>query len=320
MPDGEAPAILLLALAIDIAIGDPAWLYRRLPHPVAAIGRLIARLDQAWNDAALAESLRARRGLLVAIGVIGLGAGVAWLAVRVLDRLPLGWVIEAVLASTLIAYRGLHDHVRAVARGLRQGLDAGRAAVAHVVGRDPRHLDPAGVARAAIETLAENLADGTIAPLFWYLVLGLPGLVAYKAINTLDSMIGHQTPRHAAFGRAAARIDDWVNWVPARLAGGLIVGAAAIARNADAGAAWRVMTRDAPRHRSPNAGWPEAAMAGALGLALNGPRRYGAETVDDAWMGAGRAEATASDIDRALRLYRAVGGLAIALLAAMAAF
>ena len=173
------------------------------------------------------------------------------------------------------------------------------------------------MARAAIESTAENFADGVVAPLFWGLLLGLPGMLAYKAINTLDSMIGHRSARYLHFGRFAARLDDLVNWLPARLAALLLLGAAMAQRDATPAQGWRALWRDAPRHRSPNAGWPEAAMAGCLGLRLAGPRHYGGEPVDDAWMGAGRAAATVADIRRALRLLSAATLLLGALLAAL---
>src|SRR5690554_4671448 len=199
--------------------------------------------------------------------------------------------------SSLVAQKSLYDHVAAVARGLEQGgLEGGRKAVSLIVGRDPESLDQAGVARAAIESLSENFSDAVVAPVFWAALFGLPGLLAYKAVNTADSMIGHRTPRHAAFGWAAARLDDAVNLIPARLAGLRIAGAALLLPGARAGNALRAMGRDAPRHRSPNAGWQEAAMGGALGLALAGPRRYGGQVVEDAWMGAGgRTDAGPAD-------------------------
>lgn len=211
----------------------------------------------------------------------------------------------ALLASTLLAQRSLHEHVARVAEGLEQGgLAGGRKAVSMIVGRDPESLDESGVARAAIESLAENFSDGIVAPAFWLGLGGLPGGVLYKAINTADSMIGHKSPRYLAFGWAAARLDDLVNLPASRLTAFLLIAAAALDRQADASAAWRAVRRDASRHRSPNAGWPEAAMAGALGLRLAGPRVYGAVRVEDGWMGDGRAEATAADIRRALALYR----------------
>jgi adenosylcobinamide-phosphate synthase len=308
--------VLIAALAVDAALGDPPAFYRAVPHPVAVLGRFIARLDARWNDPALGEPARRRRGALAVLLVAAGAAIVAWLLAFFLRLFDWGWVAEAIAASTLLAFRGLYDHVARVAAALDQGIEAGRDAVAEIVGRDPASLDEPGISRAAIESAAENFADGVVAPVFWFLIAGLPGLAIYKAVNTLDSMIGHRTERHADFGRAAARLDDALNLAPARIAGGLIVLAAAIIPGAGASAAWRAMVRDAGRHRSPNAGWPEAAMAGALGLSLAGPRRYDGRTVEDAWMGDGRADADQDDIRRALRLYLAAGGLMAALLAA----
>jgi adenosylcobinamide-phosphate synthase len=238
---------------------------------------------------------------LVLVIAVGVAAVIAW----ALRRVPFGWAIEAALATSLMAQRSLFEHVAAVARALgRGGLKAARRTVAEIVGRDPDSLDAAGVCRAAIESLAENFSDGVVAPALWFAIAGLPGMAAYKAINTADSMIGHLGPRHRAFGWAAARLDDLVNLPASRLAALLLVLAALFAPGARAGAAARTAWRDAGRHRSPNAGWPEAAMAGALGLRLAGPRVYGGERVDDAWMGDGRAEAESADIRAALGLYR----------------
>jgi adenosylcobinamide-phosphate synthase len=219
----------------------------------------------------------------------------------------------------LIAQRSLHQHVADVAAALEQGgVIAGRAAIAKIVGRDPETLDASGVARAAIESLAENFADAVVAPVFWMAIAGLPGAALYKAINTADSMIGHRTPRHEAFGWAAARLDDLVNLPASRLSALLLIAAAMLSKNSSAGAAWRAVVRDASRHRSPNAGYPEAAMAGALGLSLAGPRVYGGVKIDDATMGGGRRDATAADIRRALALYRYADAVLIALIAAIA--
>ena len=309
----ETPAsffpILVLALLFDAALGDPRWLYRFLPHPVALIGRLVETGERRLNDPAKGDESRRTHGALLVLVIVGFTALCSWMLIKFLDPLPGGGLVLAVLASTLIAFRGLYNHAEAVAAGLDQSLADGRAAVAHIVGRNPESLDGPGVARAAVESIAENFSDGVVAPVFWYLLLGLPGLAAYKAINTLDSMIGHKSDRYLAFGRAAAKLDDWVNWLPARLAGLLVVAAAALVPNAGYASAWRTMLRDAPKHRSPNAGWQEAAFAGALGFALAGPRRYGAETVDDHWMGDGQRDLDAVDIRTALRLYLAAGAL-----------
>jgi adenosylcobinamide-phosphate synthase len=237
-----------------------------------------------------------------------------------LSLVPLGWVVDAVLMSTLIAQNGLYRHVSAVATGLDQaGLAGGRDAVQHVVGRDPETLDEAGVARAALESLAENFSDAVTAPLFWALLLGLPGILAYKVVNTADSMIGHRTPRYEFFGWAAARLDDLLNLVPARLAGAALCGAAFLLSRARGRAAWQAMWRDARKHHSPNAGWPEAALAGALDLALAGPRVYDGEPVDDAWMGVGgRTDASSADIRRGLKLYVIACGIQVAIVACIA--
>ena len=304
-----APATIclaaLLALVLDALMGEPDWLYRRVPHPVAWLGARVAAADERWNRDDRTASARFWLGLALTLAATLAALAVGLVVGAVLWRVPGGWLAEAALAATLLAGRDLYDRVAAVARDLDRSLYEGRAAVAHIVGRDPDSLDRGGVARAALESLAENFSDGVVAPVFWYLLLGLPGLVAYKTINTLDSMLGHHTPRHEAFGKAAARLDDLVNWIPARLSGALIALAALALLAARGGRAWRAMLRDASRHRSPNAGWPEAALAGALGLALAGPRVYPDETVDDDWMGDGRADLGPDDIRAGLRLYLA---------------
>lgn len=301
--------MLLIASVVDAMAGDPPWLYRRIPHPVTVIGRIGAALETRLRMGALDARQLRLRGLALTVIVVGGSFAIGLLASRLLRTVPLGLVLESVLASTLLALRGLHDHVRAVADGLDRGLDDGRAAVSHIVGRDPDSLDRPGVARAAIESAAENLSDGFVAPLFWGLLLGLPGMLAYKAINTLDSMIGYKDARHVDFGRAAARLDDVANAVPARLCGLLVVVAGLVLPGGDARAALAAMLRDAGLHRSPNAGWPEAAIAGSLGIRLAGPRRYGGEVVADAWMGDGRSDVDADDIRRALDHLIAVGAL-----------
>jgi adenosylcobinamide-phosphate synthase len=309
---------LLLAMAIDALFSDPRWLWRRLPHPVVAMGWVIARLEARWLDLVAPTTDQARRGLMISLLVVGLSAVLALAVQELCARSPLGWLPLALAMSTLIAARSLHDHVAAVVAGLERGLAEGRLAVAHIVGRDPASLDAHGVARAAIESTAENFADGVVAPVFWGVLFGLPGMAAYKAINTLDSMIGHRSPRYLHFGRFAARLDDAANWLPARLSALLILGAGLCLPGMTPTAGWGAVWRDASHHRSANAGWPEAAMAGALGLRLAGPRRYAGELVDDAWMGDGRAAATPSDIRRGLRLLVLGCGLTAALLVVLA--
>ena len=300
-----SPEILLLALGLDTLIGDPAALYARLPHPVVIIGRGIGGLDRRLNRAEDPTALRRAAGIAACILLVTLSFGIGWLLHRSLRALPGGWIAEALLISAFLAQNSLYRHVAAVAQGLAgAGLPGGRRAVAHVVGRDPASLDEPAVCRAALESLAENFSDGVTAPLFWALLLGLPGILTYKAVNTADSMVGHRTPRHLAFGWASARLDDLLNFVPARLAGLVLAVAAFLLPRASPGGAFSAMRRDAPLHRSPNAGWPEAAMAGALGLALAGPRRYGGAIIEDNWMNAGgRREASAADIHRGLTLY-----------------
>jgi adenosylcobinamide-phosphate synthase len=297
--------LALAALLVEAAIGYPAVVYRVIGHPVTWMGALLAWLETRLNRAAASER---RRRWLGGLALAVLLAATAAVSVA-LEWLFSRWAIEAVLliatASSLVAQRSLYQHVRAVAEALeRHGLEAGRQAVSMIVGRNPARLDEAGVARAAIESLAENFSDGIVAPTFWLAVAGLPGAALYKATNTADSMVGHRTLRYAAFGWAAARLDDLINLPASRLAAVFLV-AGAFAVGASPGEALRTMWRDAGRHRSPNAGWPEAAMAGALGLKLAGPRVYGDEIVSDAFMGCRRREATAADIRRGLRLFRA---------------
>ncbi len=289
-------------------------------HPVIWMGHLIGPLDRLLNAEAASAPARRAAGI-VAIVVLLLAVGAIALVLQsALFRLPFGLFVTAMLASTLIAQRSLHRHVGDVALALEtDGVEAGRRAVAHIVGRDTEALDAAGVARAAIESLAENFSDGVVAPVLYLAIAGLPGAALYKAINTADSMIGHRTPRHEAFGWAAARLDDLVNLPASRLAALLLVLAACPKSDASAGDAWRTVWRDASRHRSPNAGYPEAAMAGALGLALAGPRVYGGVRVEDATMGNGQHDAKAADIRRALSLYRWADALLAILVTALLA-
>ena len=265
-------------------------------------------------------SARRRLGVLALIILVGVPAAIGWFIETAFAMVPFGILGTAVLASSLPAQRSLASHVQAVADALDAGgVVAGREAVSQIVGRDPESLDEAGISRAAIESPAENFSDGIVAPAFWLAVGGLAGGVAYKAANTADSMIGHRTKRHQAFGWAAARFDDLINLPASRLTALLLVLAALLVPGANAGEAFRAVRRDARRHRSPNAGWPEAAMAGALGLALAGPRSYGGELVDDVFMGqGGRRDAVAADIRRALHLYWVADGLLIAAIGAAA--
>ncbi len=315
------PKILLVALAFDALIGDPGWLYRRLPHPVVLIGWLIAGLDRAFNRESSSDAARRRAGIAVCLGLVLLGAAVGIVGERYLRGARDGWLIEALIMSLFLAQNSLYCHVAAVARALNtEGLAGGRRAVSRIVGRDPESLDEPAVCRAGLESLAENFSDGVVAPAFWALLFGLPGILVYKTVNTADSMIGHKSPRHLAFGWAAARLDDVLNFLPARLAGLLIVGAALFTPGAHAAESYRAMMRDARLHRSPNAGWQEAPLAGALGVALAGPRRYDGETVEDHWMNRdGRRGAGPADLRRGLNLYLVACLLQAAIVAVLAA-
>jgi adenosylcobinamide-phosphate synthase len=312
-------ALALLAMLMELCLGYPERLMRRIGHPVTWIGHLIAALDRGLNRPAASPDWRRGGGVVAVLIILGIVGPIAWLLQHEFARIPLGFVVTALVASSLIAQRSLYGHVADVAEALEiKGLDAARAAVSHIVGRDTAALDEAGIARAAIESLAENFSDGVVAPVFWLALAGLPGIALYKAINTADSMIGHRTERYAAFGWAAARLDDLVNLPASRLAALLLVAAAMLGVDNSAAAAWHAVWRDAAKHRSPNAGYPEAAMAGALDLSLAGPRSYGGITVDDATMGDGRRDASVADIRRALDLYRRADAVLIALLAFLA--
>ena len=268
------------------------------------MGRWLACLEAALNRADATSATRRAAGVLALCLYLAPVGVVAWAATRACaSGGPLGFALLALLAASLPAQRSLGVHVSAVADGLNASLEEGRRAVAKIVGRNPDVLDEAGVARAAIESLAENFSDGVVAPILWIALGGLVGGALYKAINTADSMIGHRDERHKAFGWAAARLDDIVNLPASRLAALWLILGALLTPGASARDAARAIWRDASHHRSPNAGWPEAAMAGALGLRLAGPRVYGETLVDDGFMGSGRREADAADIRRALRLF-----------------
>ena len=307
MHAGPAPdplLMLFMAMALDAALGEMPFLFRRIPHPVVVIGRLIARLDKKLNRPERSDSARRFRGVALAAGMsvvaLAVGGVIAWAA----RTFAYVWLLEVVFAASLLAQRSLFEHVHDVAKALENtGLEGGRYAVSRIVGRDPQALDVHGVARAAIESLAENFADGVVAPVLWYALLGLPGLLLYKTANTLDSMVGYRTDKYRAFGMASARLDDVLNLLPARLAGVLLALAAPFVPKGHPVAALTTMIRHAGHHRSPNSGWPEAAAAGALGLALGGPRQYPGLKVEEKWIGSGRARAEIADIHRALHLF-----------------
>ncbi|MBW3095737.1 adenosylcobinamide-phosphate synthase CbiB [Pseudohoeflea coraliihabitans] len=317
--------ILAGALGLDRLVGDPPRLWRRVPHPVVVFGRLIGWADEALNDPELAPDRRRRRGV-IAMALLSVLAFATGLGLH-LALTALGWaglLLELLIVAVFLAQKSLFEHVAAVADSLqREGLEGGRRAVAQIVGRDPETLDRPGVCRAAIESLAENFSDGLVAPAFWFAVLGLPGLMAYKMINTADSMIGHLSSRHRDFGWAAARLDDVVNWPAARLSAALLAIAAAAIQGMTSG--WRAIStarRDAGVHRSPNAGWPECAMAGALDLPLGGPRRYGEVVVAAVPLNAaGSSSASVARLRLALSVAQgaAVAGLLLVLGVALVA-
>lgn len=310
--------LAFLSLVAELVVGYPDRVVRGIGHPVIWMGALIAVLEKRLNQPNWTFAQRRAAGLLCLASLL-LATILPAIALQIwLPALPFGMILLAILASSLLAQRSLHDHVAAVAAALeRSGIEGGRAAVSKIVGRDPEHLDEAAVCRAAVESLAENFSDAVVAPAIWLGIGGLPGGVAYKAVNTADSMIGHRNARYAAFGWAAARLDDLVNLPASRLSALLIVAAAFALPGASGRRAWATVWRDAKNHRSPNAGWPEAATAGALGLSIAGPRAYGGVISTDSPMGeGGRRELVAADIRAALRLYWVADALLLGLFAA----
>lgn len=298
-------AILFVALLLDAIMGEPKWLWDRLPHPAVLMGRAVSLLDKRFNPAQGGIAAGAMTLALLMSGAYLVGWGLS----------QLGGIIQILATAILLAQRSLVQHVRAVADGLRVSLDDGRRAVAMIVSRDTGAMDRSAVARSAIESAAENLSDGVIAPAFWFLAGGLPGLIVYKVVNTADSMIGYRTPRYEYFGKAAARMDDVMNWIPARLT------CALIALPAGVGGAWRAIARDAAQHRSPNAGWPEAAMARAIGVALAGPRAYDGKMQEFPWVGgAGARKIGPEAIDAALRRLWQAWGLMLGVVLIFALF
>lgn len=295
--------MLALALVLDAVIGEPEPLWRRVPHPVVLMGRLVDMLDEGLNDG----TFRYLKGVAaVFVLVVVTGAPALLLSVDLF-----GGIFELLVAAILLAHRSLVDHVSRVAEALGEGREAAIKAVSQIVGRDTTVLDEPGVARAAIESGAENFSDGVVAPAFWFLVLGLPGIVIYKAVNTADSMIGHRTERHARFGWAAARLDDVLNYVPARLTAVLIS-----AVSGKGVQPLQVAFRDGWLHRSLNAGWPEAAMAASLDVALAGPRHYAGKLTDDPFLHpTGRKDPGSADIRASVTLLWKAWALLVAIVA-----
>lgn len=303
----------LLALILERLVGYPNALVARIGHPVIWMGHLIGLLENRLNNRTRGRGVLALVLLLVATALVTVPL------VALLRALPFGWLLEAILATSLLAQKSLRDAVRAVAAALARSLPEGRTAVSHIVGRVPQALDEAGVARAAIESLAESTSDGVIAPLFFLILGGLPGIALYKAVNTADSMLGHRTERYRQFGWASARLDDFCNYVPARITALLFCGAAFWVKGAEAERGWTTALRDAKKHESPNAGWPESALAGTLGFSLGGPRAYAGEIHDLPEFGAGgRRDLGPGDILRALQLYAMMLNLTLGITLALA--
>ena len=295
--------ILLFALLLDGVFGEPKWLWSRIPHPAVLMGRAVGWMDDQFNTGEKRGGILTLIALCTAAGMFGI----------LVSNLPDYGIIQTMLAAILLAQKSLTQHVTAVANALRLSTGDGRLAVAQIVGRDTRDMDNSAIARGAIESAAENLSDGVIAPAFWFLLFGLPGLLIYKVTNTADSMIGYMTPRHREFGWAAAKFDDLINWIPARITAFLI----ALSHGALPKA--RLILRDAPLHRSPNAGWPESAMAVSLNVALAGPRSYEGEKLDFPFVhGEGRHTLTANDVDAASSALWRTWGAAVFVIAIVA--
>lgn len=296
-------AAAALALLVERLFGYPKPLYDKIGHPVEWFGTVLKKLEALLYDPQ-AEPMQARlRGLAVLLALLLIVTIPAVFVASILSTLKFGWIVEALLATALIAQHSLYEHVSAVGKGLDTSLNEGRKAVARIVGRDPAALDESGIVKGALESLAENASDGIVAPVLWYALLGLPGIVAYKAINTADSMIGHKSERYIYFGWAAARLDDLINLPASRLTGFLFAAAAAWNDQERGKLAVLAMWRDAPKHQSPNAGWPESALAASLGVKFGGPRNYEGARVDLPWMGEGRETLNRDDIRKGLRLY-----------------
>lgn len=307
-----------LALLVERWLGYPQRLVDLMGHPVIWMGRFITFMEKGVDKRERTPRQRRDAGIFTLAVLLIVTLVLAVLVQQTLRSMPLGWVLEILVATPFLAQKELGRAVEAVSTALLTSLQAGREAVSHIVGRDPQTLDEAGVARAAIETLAESTSDGVVAPWFWLVLLGLPGIALYKAINTADSMIGHLNERYRDYGWAAARLDDLVNLIPARLSAVLITTACFFVPGASPSKAWQAARRDARKHKSPNSGWPEAAFAGALGLSLGGPRTYDGELVDLPIMGDGNSHLGPYHIAHALALYRMTLNVLLALSAAIA--
>ena len=317
----DSLVLLLIALAMETYIGELRFLLKTGRHPAQGFRRLVTALDRKLNRERRSQADRALRGFLAVVFVVAACAATGWATAWLTQNHAFGWIVELVFLVMLLAQRGVYDNARAVADALsKHGQESARRALSQMAGRTVTQMDEYGVARATIERVAENICAGAVAPVFWYVLLGFPGILVYKAVNLMDAMIGQPTPRYRAFGMTAARLDDALTLIPARLAGLFIVLAAVIVPTARPGRAWKVMLRDAGKHTSFNAGWPAGAMAGALDLALAGPRRYAERTVQAPWIGGGSARATDRDIGRALYVYVIaclINGLGVAVIASV---
>ena len=313
--------LLLLAIMLEGYFGRFEMLFKMVPHPVSLIGNFIRFLEKKLNREKRSNMDRAMRGAMSVLLIVIISCTVGWAVLWVSLTQQFGWVMETTLLVFLLAGRDLFDHTKDVMTALESGnITNAKMAVAHIVGRDPSQLDEHAIARASIESLSENFSDGVIAPIFWYVLFGFPGILVYKAVNTMDSEIGYLSERYRAFGMAAARLDDILNLAPARLSGLLICLAALVSPKANPIGAFKTMLRDARKNASPNAGWPEAAMAGALNIALGGPRKYENKTANNEWIGAGSAKAGPADIKRALYIYVVAILLGVLLVAVIAVF
>ncbi len=310
--------IAFVALAVDRFFPLFGFFSKFISHPVEWQGLLISFMERRWNNLDNSVFQRQRAGILMLIILIAITLFISFLLLFIFSFFPFSWIFEALAASVLLAGNDLKKAVLRVATSLDISLDEGRKQVSHIVGRDTKNLDEHEISRAAIESLAENSSDGVIAPLFWLVIFGLPGIAVYKAINTADSMVGHLSQRYENFGWASAKVDDIANWLPARLSALLYAASAYFLTPEAAKNSWHAAKTDAPNHTSPNAGWPEAALAGALGFGLGGPRNYAGVALDLPMMGVGKRDLTSLDILQAIKLYSAMTGIALALVGILA--
>ena len=292
---------LILGWFLDRLLGDPA----SLPHPVVLFGKMIAKGERRLNRG----KFRVFKGALLAISLISVVVLATWALMLIADdiNIYIGMAVRAILVFYCLAGTTLIREVRQVFYAIDRSLDEGRRQVSRIVGRDTSELTDEEVRKAALETLAENLSDGVIAPLFWFAVGGVPAMMGYKMVNTLDSMIAYHSPRYLKFGKVAARIDDIANYIPARLTALLML----IAANRLS--LIKFVMKYGPCHASPNSGWPEAALAGILGCRFGGPHKYFGETFDKPYIGDKDKSLTREDMEKAVRINRIAEAISIAL-------